>query len=451
MTRAVAETPSQRADAILRRAMDDRKIPGMQAAVIVDGEVVFSRSYGVANLQTPVPVTAKTLFSINSITKAFTGIAVMEEVEKGRLNLSAPISTYLKNIPEDWGGITTLQLLGQISGLPDIDAYDDNDYSGIKNEKAAWQWALSQPLSPPGEKEDYCQTNLRLVQLIINKLEGRDPDAPLIDQQLATARMTSTTYGDSRDVVKNKSQPYRLDDKGILLNQFERFGPMMRANSGLNTTADDMTRWMISILKNTQMSRASRDVMWTLVPLNNGALSSFALGWDREQRANYTSVGGVGGTRSAFALYPDYNVGVVILTNLLGANPEELIDEVAATFDSRIKLAGVTAFRAEAERTRYQNLAAMLSADKPQGRANSFDQEELEDWIGRLLYSKKFERALELAEFDRRLFPVSTRQLELVARAYEANHKLDSEKSVYRELLLRDPTNGPASAFFKRN
>jgi hypothetical protein len=52
---APAETPSQRADAILRRAMEDRQIPGMQAAVIVNGKVVFSLSYGVANLQTPVP------------------------------------------------------------------------------------------------------------------------------------------------------------------------------------------------------------------------------------------------------------------------------------------------------------------------------------------------------------------------------------------------------------
>ena len=260
---AAAETPSQRADAILRRAMEDRKIPGMQAAVVINGRVVFSRSYGVANLQTPVPVTSKPLFSINSITKAFTGIAVMEEVEKGRLILSAPISTYLTDIPANWGRVTTLQLLGQISGLPDINAYDNVDLGGIRDEKAAWAWALSQPTSPPGEKTEYCQTNLRLVQLVINKLEGRDPDASLIDEQVAKAHLIATAYGDSRDVIKNKSQPYRLGDNGVIRNHFERFGPMMRANSGLNTTANDMTRWMISVLDGKQMSRESREVMWT--------------------------------------------------------------------------------------------------------------------------------------------------------------------------------------------
>ena len=333
LDKAIAETPSQRADSILRRAMKERKIPGMQAAVVRNGKVIFLHFYGVANLQTPVPVTSKTLFSINSITKAFTGVAVMEEVEKGRLNLSLPISTYLPDIPASWGRVTTFQLLGQVSGLPDIWAYDNSESrGGIEDEKAAWAWALSQPVSTPGDKEKYCQTNLRLVQLIINKLEGRDPDASLIDEQLKKAHMIATSYGDSRDVIRNKSQSYRFGRDGVIHNRFEQFGPMMYANSGLNSNANDIARWMNSILNGHQIREESRATMWTLVPLNDGSLSSFALGWDREQHARYTSVGGVGGMRSAFSLYPKYGLGVVILTNLLGANPEEFVDAVASSF-----------------------------------------------------------------------------------------------------------------------
>lgn len=247
-----AETPSQHVDTVLRRAMEDRRIPGMQVAVVLNGKVVFTHSYGVANLQTPVPVTSTTLFSINSITKAFVGIAVMEEIERGRLDLSVPISTYLQDIPPSWGRVTTRQLLGQVSGLPDIMDYADSEWTGIVDEKAAWAWALTQPVSAPGERENYCQTNLRLVQLILNKLNGRDPDASVINEELTKAGMVSTVYGDSRDVIKNKSQPYRFGDNGVLWNHFERFGPMMHANSGLNTTADDMARWMISITETTQ-------------------------------------------------------------------------------------------------------------------------------------------------------------------------------------------------------
>ncbi len=101
-----AQPPADRADSILRKAMIDRKIPGLQAAVIANGRVVFSRNYGVANMQTPVPVIDDTVFSVNSVTKAFTGIAVMQEVERGKLDLSAPISTYLTDVPSSWGKVT---------------------------------------------------------------------------------------------------------------------------------------------------------------------------------------------------------------------------------------------------------------------------------------------------------------------------------------------------------
>lgn len=441
---AIAETPSKRADAILRKAMADRKIPGLQAAVLVNGKVVFSRSYGFANVQTPLSVNSKTVFSINSITKSFTGVAVMEEVEKGRLDLSAPISKYLQDIPQSWGKVTVRQLLGQISGLPDIFQYgEDTQTMGLSHEDKAWAWALTQPTSAPGETEEYNQTNLALIQKILNHINGRAPDASTIDAELAKAGMTETLFGDSRDVIKNKSQPY-VFRQGVLHNQFEQFGPMLHAGSGLNTTASDMTRWMRSILNGTQMRAASREIMWTPVLLNNGKPSSFAIGWDVEYRQNYKSVGMTGGARSAFSLYPRYNVGVVILTNLLGANPEELTDEVAASFAPEIKLSGVTALRADAERSDFVHLEAMLAAiDQPHGTRN-LDEEELESWASSLLFSGNAPRALILAKFANVTFPNSKRAVELLARAYVANAQVTDADQTYRRLLALDPTNSRA-------
>lgn len=444
---ASAETPSQHVDTVLRRAMEDRKIPGMQVAVVLNGKVVFTHSYGVANLQTPVPVTSNTLFSINSITKAFVGIAVMKEVERGRLDLSVPISTYLSDIPPSWGKVTTRQLLGQISGLPDIMDYADSEWTGIVDEKAAWAWALTQPVSPPGVKENYCQTNLRLVQLVLNKLNGRAPDASVIDEELTKAGMVSTSYGDSRDVIKDKSQPYRFGDNGVLWNHFERFGPMMHANSGLNTTADDMARWMISILAGKQMSEQAREFMWTPVQLNDGTPSSFAIGWDSQRRANYTSFGMFGGARSAFALYPRYSLGVVILTNLVGAAPEELTDEVAASFVPELKLSGVLKLRAEAEQTGFANLDVLIAQAEAENQSGEFDEKELEAWIVRLSFDNKPERAVKVSKLYGALFPKSNRALELLAASYEANVQHDEARRTYEELISRAPDNSAARGY----
>ncbi|MEG1681415.1 MAG: serine hydrolase domain-containing protein, partial [Stenotrophomonas sp.] len=67
--------------------MKDRGIPGLQVAVIKDGKVVFSEAHGLANVENKVAATPATLFPLNSATKAFTGVAVMQLVEAGQLDL----------------------------------------------------------------------------------------------------------------------------------------------------------------------------------------------------------------------------------------------------------------------------------------------------------------------------------------------------------------------------
>jgi CubicO group peptidase (beta-lactamase class C family) len=372
----------------------------------------------------------------------------MEEVEKGRLDLSAPISRYLDDIPQSWGRVTVAQLMGQVSGLPDVFAYDDYELTGITDEAKAWAWVVKQPVSPPGEKREYCQTNLALVQRILNRLNGRAPTDSVIGEELARAGMMQTRFGDSRDVMKEKSQPYRrLNAEGELRNHFEQFPPTMHGNSGLNSTADDMARWMISVLDGRQLSEKSLQTLWAPVLMNDGRPSSFSIGWGPEQRANYSSVGMSGGARSAFSIYPRYRVGVVILTNLLGAAPEELTDEVAAAFAPELRLSGIYKLRAEAEQASFANLDALLAAAQAQRTSDEFRQGELEDWISRLSYGGSLSRSLRLAKFDVALFPGSSRALEVLAKAYQASGLRDEARVTYGQLLTRDPKNKAARAY----
>ncbi len=449
-----AQAPADRADSILRKAMTDRKIPGLQAAVIANGKVVFSRNYGVANMQTPVPVTDDTVFSINSVTKAFTGIAVMQEVEKGKLDLSAPISTYLADIPSSWGKVTVRQLMGQISGLPDIDSYgEDAEEIGVLHEDRAWEWALTQAPSAPGELENYNQTNLALAQRIVNRLEGRPPDGPIINKELAIAGMTETSFGDSRDATRNKTGEYvyryaEHDQIGVLGNEVIFFGPMLHAGSGLNSTAKDMTRWMQSILSGEQLSEASQRVLWTPVLLNNGSPSSFAIGWDVASRNGYTKVGMIGGERAVFSLYPQFNAGVVILSNLRGSNPEELADEVAALFVPEVTLTAVEQLRAAAERSDFTNLEELIASAKAQNNPQAYDEEELVRWVSSLLWGGgKAARAVTVAQFAVAMFPQSNNALEGLARAYEANAQPVDANQTFRLLLARDPLNRNAKLY----
>jgi CubicO group peptidase (beta-lactamase class C family) len=454
---AAAQSPNDRADAILREAMADRKIPGLQAVVLSGGQIVFSKSYGVANLQTPIPVTSQTVFTLNSITKAFTGVAVMQEVDKGRLDLSAPISDYLTDIPASWGKVTVQQLLGQISGLPDLMEHEKDSFTiGLLHEDEAWIWALTQPLpSAPGVAEHYNQTNLALIQRIVNKLNNRPPDASIVDAEIATAGMKHTTFGDSRDIVANRVQPYYfvypgLGQPGVLKIQTEFFGPMLHAGSGLNSTAEDVALWVESILDNTQLTEQSRKTLWTAVRLNDGTPSPFGIGWGVSHAGNYDVVGMNGGARSAFSIYPKQHIAVIILTNLLGALPEELTDEIAACFAADMHLSVVTSLRETAEQSQFKDIDAQLAVAEKRHSVQTSDEEEFEEWVSSLLFRGQPDRAMIVAEHLRRMFPKSAKALATEASAYIANGRTTDAESTYRELLDRDPGNRAAKAYLHK-
>ena len=117
---SVEQDANARTRAFIVEKMAAKRIPGMQIAVVRDGRIVLSEAYGVANIEHQVPVTHDTVFPINSATKSFTGVAAMQLVEAGKLDLEAPVSRYIDNLPAAWRPIRIRQLLAHTSGLPDI-------------------------------------------------------------------------------------------------------------------------------------------------------------------------------------------------------------------------------------------------------------------------------------------------------------------------------------------
>src|SRR5262249_18911510 len=137
------------------------------------GKIELLDTLGLANLELQVPATHRSVFSINSMAKAFTGIAVMQLVESGKLELSASISDYLDELPAPWRPITVRQLATLTSGLPEIMVYtaDSNvTLIGDGSEQGAWKAAYAAPMQyPPGEGYSYTQTNYALLGKIIER------------------------------------------------------------------------------------------------------------------------------------------------------------------------------------------------------------------------------------------------------------------------------------------
>lgn len=322
---------------LIQQKMKEQRIPGVQVCVIKDNRIVLSESYGLANVENRVPATSTTLFPINSATKSFTGVAMMQLVEAGLVDLNAPVSRYLEDLPEAWRGIRIRQLLGHTSGLPDI--IDQKGMIGGATERDAWKAVKKLPMDAAvGDRFSYNQTNYVLLAQIIAKQTKTPYEQYIAEHQFAVAKMPLSTFGDSYDLVPNAATIYATTPRGTLAKDdgnrlskwFYDIPYGLWAGGGIQTTADEVARWIIALSNGQLISKADVQKMWVPEKLNSGADSDWAAGWPVLQKTPpHRQVAGIGGARAAFVVYPDDGLAVVVLTNLAGANPQRFTAQIA--------------------------------------------------------------------------------------------------------------------------
>ncbi|TCV97432.1 CubicO group peptidase (beta-lactamase class C family) [Luteibacter rhizovicinus] len=436
-------------DTIVQQEMRDRRIPGLQLAVVQHGRVVTQRSYGTANLPDSVPVAGNTVFSINSATKAFTGVALMQLVEAGRLNLDDPVSRYLPDLPQAWRPITVRQLATHMSGVPNIIDDETGELRGT-TEGDAWKAVRNRPMDfAPGERFSYNQTNYVLLGKIIESLSGKPFRQVFEERQFKPASMTQTGFGDSRDVIPHKAPSYRYLypeplGQGELTTVYETFPPMLRTGAGINSTAADMAQWLIAVQAGRFVSRKTLAELWMPGTFNDGRRAEWAQGWVTVPRADHPAVGGTGGGRSAFYVYPEDDTAVVVLTNLSGGYPEEFIDEIAALYIPGMHLNGVARMRSELRGKDFSSTKAVYDELRRKDTGFSVSEDGLNNWAYRMLRSGKPTQAVEVFRLAVALYPASGNAYDSLAEGYEVIGKTDLAIANYKRSLELDPKNNHA-------
>ena len=439
-------------DLFLQSKMQRLHIPALQVAIVRDGKIVKNKTYGIANLENNIQATDQTIFSVNSITKAFTGVAVMQLAEEGKLEITAPLSRYLDNLPEKWRGITLQQVLTHISGLPDmLDA--EEQVLGHNDESEAMQKVKSLPMEfNVGEKFQYNQTGYVLLGQIITKLSGMHFTKFIEEKQFKVAGMHLTRFGDSYDVIPNYAGAYTMTRQvgdGFVRNNVPGIGYMQfpvffRTAAGIQSTATDMANWIIALKTGRLLKQQkSIDLMWTPAILNNGKIGGFnkltngyALGWPTVTRKEHPAVGPVGGGRSALFIYLKDDLSIVVLTNLMGGNPDRFIDEIAGYYIPDMHEANGFGLSENVKKLRTGLLKqGFANADKVAAGLKRADpsfvlnEQEVNAWGYQLLSQKKTAEALSVLKLNATLFPKS-------ANAYDSLGEIQALTGNKKEALL---------------
>lgn len=455
-------------DNFLKNKMQQRHIPALQIAVVRDGKIIKDTTFGTANLEYSINATSQTVFSVNSITKAFTGIAVMQLAEENKLKITDHLSQYLDSLPDTWKNITLQQVLTHTSGLPDlIDA--EEQVIGHNDEHEAMQKVKALPIEfKPGEMFRYNQTGYVLIGQIITKLSGMPFTRFIEERQFKIAGMKSTRFGDSYDVIPNYAGAYtmtrQLGDHFVRNSTpgqaYMQFPVFFRTAAGIQSTATDMANWLIALKSGKLLKQLSSiDLLWTPAILNNGKTGGFnrltngyALGWPTVTREDHPAVGPVGGGRSALFVYLKDDLSIIVLTNLLQGNPDQFIDEIAGYYIPEMHEANgfglpknLKILRAQLLKQGFEQAIPVAARLKKNDPAFSLSENELNGWGYQLWAQKNIAAALAVFKLNISLYPQSANAYDSLAETLEATDNHAEALLNYKMSLALDPQNKHAA------
>ena len=317
---------------------DDINKPGASVAVLQDGEVVFSKGYGSANLEYDIPVTPDTMFHVASVSKQFTVFAILLLAEEGKLDFDDDVRQYIPEVPDFGHTITLRHLASHTSGMRDqwnllrMAGWRLDDV--ITTEHVLKMVAKQKELNfKPGEEFLYSNTGFTLLAEVVARVSGKS-FAQFSQERLFTPLNMSNSlfYDDHQKIVSNRAYSYEPIDNGY------QKSVLNYANVGatsLFTTAEDLLKWSENFTKTTVGSPAIIEQMNTLATLNNGDTFGGAYG---QFISHYNGIkyiqhsGGDAGFRSYLARFPEQNLAIAILNNGADARPWELALQIAERF-----------------------------------------------------------------------------------------------------------------------
>src|SRR5712692_5569738 len=152
--------------------------PGCALGVYRDGKIIYSKGYGLANLEENIPITPETVFDIGSTSKQFTAASILLLEEQGKLSVNDDVRKYIPELPDYGQKITLLHLLNHTSGLRDyltlMDLSGINTDSVTTDEDALQMIARQKALNfAPGSDWLYSNTGFFLLSVIVKRASGR--------------------------------------------------------------------------------------------------------------------------------------------------------------------------------------------------------------------------------------------------------------------------------------
>lgn len=318
---------------------DKPSSPGCAVAVYDGDSIAFKKAYGMANLDHDVRLTPSSIFHVASVSKQFTGTAILLLAQDGKLTIDDDIRKHLPELPDFGRPITIRQLANHTSGIRDQwdllnlagwrysrDLITDDDVMELLTRQKDLNF-------PPGERHMYSNSGFTLLALIVSRVSGQSFREFTTERIFKPLGMKNTHFRDQfAEIVKNQAYGY-APERGtfrLSVTNFDTAGA-----TSLLTTVEDMQKWHANFESKTVGGDALQAKLLERGSLNSGRGIEYAFGITHGRYRGLATVGHGGsdaGYRADFVRFPEQRLGIATLCNVSTANPAQLARRVADLF-----------------------------------------------------------------------------------------------------------------------
>jgi len=453
----LSQTKSDQIDALMQKYFENGQFNG-SVLVAQNGKAIFEKGYGYANFEWKIPNTPDTKFRLGSVTKQFTAMLIMQQVQKGTISLDAPVIRYLPLYPRPQGEKVTIRhLLMHTSGIAN---YTDGITEQETREKLSTDQLVSKfadkPLAfEPGSKFSYCNSGYVLLGAILEAVTGKPYEDLIQENIFRPLGMKNSGYDHQETILEKRASGYEMAASRINAPFVDMSNPY--AAGALYSTVEDLYIWDRALYSDTLLSEPNRKVYFT------PGLSNYAFGWvvGKERIGNSTDsvlmtyhTGRIYGFGVMIARMTDRQDLIVLLNNT-GSNPlfgcaqtiEAILNDkpydiprksVALTLGEMISSGPIEKIRPEFLRLK--------------GLTKEYELDDGEMYMlgRRLISADNFPAAIEVCILSAESFPGSWRVYDSLGEAYVKNGQKDLAIRTYEKSIELNPDNANAVQELKK-
>ncbi len=299
--------------------------PGIAVGVLNDGEIVYTKGYGLANLEHRIPINSETRFHIGDIAKEFTVYALLLLEQRGELSLNDDIRKYMSQLKAFPHAISIEQLLHHTSGLNNDEvtkALAGWRLEDLLTKKQAYAMIQNQAKSIPkaGTVQITTDAGFMMLEDLIAKISGM-PYADFVTKEIfEPLGMTNSVFDTQGEVIVNKAQGYYPQGDSFVGSTLNRNQTLL---SDVFTTVSDMCLWANELLNPRIGTKTMVEKFDGLSIVNGQKVAEINTAiytgahryWNFRGAKKLYHVEVAGGYASKLIRYPDYDLAVVIMGN----------------------------------------------------------------------------------------------------------------------------------------